>query len=71
MKNFHIKYKFKRQNGVVYNLETDSISIEEDSDLLQAYHAASLKAMQILMTLDREHVVSGQKLIDYHIIWED
>lgn len=71
MKNFHIEYKFKRQNDIVYRIETESISIEEDSGLLQAYHAASLKAMQTLMALDREHVVSGQKLIDYNIIWED
>lgn len=70
MKKFHIEYKFKRQNEIVYRLETESISIDEDLGFLEAYHAASLKAMQTLMVLDREHVVSGQKLINYHIIWE-
>lgn len=71
MRNFHIEYKFKRQNDIVYRIETESLSVDINGDRVEEYHAASLIAMQTLMLLDKEHVVSGQKLIDYRIIWED
>ncbi len=63
-KKFKIKYKFQRDNGIVYHIESETVQDNE----LENFRLASIKAMRGLLSISQ--VTGRQKLIGYNIIWE-
>lgn len=70
-KKFKIEYRFARDNGIVYRMESDTVKIKDTNSELDNYKAASIKAMRGLLSLSKELITGRQKLLEYNIIWVD
>lgn len=68
-RKFKIEYRFARDNGIVYRMESDTVKIKETNSELDNYKAASIKAMRCLLGMSKELITGRQKLLDYNIIW--
>ena len=69
-KKFKIKYKFQRDNGIVYHIESETVKIKNQDNELENFRLASIKAMRGLLSISQDIVTGRQKLIGYNIIWE-
>ena len=70
-RKFKIEYRFARDNGIVYRMESDTVKIKDTNSDLDNYQAASIKAMRGLLSLSKELIIGRQKLLEYNIIWID
>lgn len=70
-RKFKIEYRFARDNGIVYRMESDTVKIKETNSELDNYKAASIKAMRCLLGMSKELITGRQKLLEYNIIWVD
>lgn len=70
-RKFKIEYRFARDNGIVYRIESDTVKIKDTNSELDNYKAASIKAMRGLLSLSKELITGRQKLLEYNIIWID
>lgn len=70
-RKFKIEYRFARDNGIVYRMESDTVKIKDTNSELDNYKAASIKAMRGLLSLSKELITGRQKLLEYNIIWVD
>lgn len=70
-RKFKIEYRFARDNGIVYRIESDTVKIKDTNSELDNYKAASIKAMRDLLSLSKELITGRQKLLEYNIIWID
>ena len=70
-KKFKIEYRFARDNGIVYRMESDTVKIKDTASELDNYKAASIKAMRCLLGMSKELITGRQKLLEYNIIWID
>lgn len=70
-RKFKIEYRFARDNGIVYRMESDTVKIKDTNSELDNYKAASIKAMRGLLSLSKELITGRQKLLEYNIIWID
>lgn len=68
-RKFKIEYRFARDNGIVYRMESDTVKIKDTNSELDNYKAASIKAMRGLLSMSKELITGRQKLLDYNIIW--
>lgn len=68
-RKFKIEYRFARDNGIVYRMESDTVKIKDTNSELDNYKAASIKAMRCLLSMSKELITGRQKLLDYNIIW--
>lgn len=44
-KKFKIEYKFQRDNGIVYHIESETVKIKNQDNELENFRLASIKAM--------------------------
>lgn len=70
-KKFKIEYKFQRDNGIVYHIESEIVKIKNQDNELENFRLASIKAMRGLLSISQDIVTGRQKLIEYNIIWEN
>lgn len=70
-RKFKIEYRFARDNGIVYRMESDTVKIKDTNSKLDNYKAASIKAMRGLLSMSKELITGRQKLLEYNIIWVD
>ena len=70
-KKFKIEYRFARDNGIVYRMESDTVKIKDTNSELENFKAASIKAMRCLLGMSKELITGRQKLLEYNIIWVD
>lgn len=70
-RKFKIEYKFARDNGIVYRMESDTVKIKDTNSELDNFKAASTKAMKGLLSISKELITGRQKLLEYNIIWVD
>lgn len=70
-RKFKIEYRFARDNGIVYRMESDTVKIKDTNSELDNYKAASIKAMRGLLGMSKELITGRQKLLEYNIIWVD
>lgn len=70
-RKFKIEYRFARDNGIVYRMESDTVKIKDTNSELDNYKAASIKAMRGLLSMSKELITGRQKLLEYNIIWVD
>lgn len=70
-RKFKIEYRFARDNGIVYRMESDTVKIKDTNSELDNYKAASIKAMRGLLSMSKELITGRQKLLEYNIIWID
>lgn len=70
-RKFKVEYKFVRDNGLVYHIESESARIKDTASELDNYKAASIKAMRCLLGMSKELITGRQKLLEYNIIWVD
>lgn len=70
-RKFKIEYRFARDNGIVYRMESDTVKIKDTNSELDNYKAASIKAMRCLLGMSKELITGRQKLLEYNIIWVD
>lgn len=69
-KKFKIEYKFQRDNGIVYHIESETVKINNQGNELENFRLASIKAMRGLLSISQDIVTGKQRLIEYNIIWE-
>lgn len=69
MTKFKIKYRFRCENGVVYNIESDWKEAPHKDYYFE--HLATVEAMNILLSKADELKEGNKKLIDFNIIWEE
>lgn len=70
-RKFKIEYRFARDNGIVYRMESDTVKIKDTNSELDNFKAASIKAMKCLLGMSKELITGRQKLLEYNIIWID
>lgn len=70
-KKFKIEYKFQRDNGIVYNIKSETVKIKNQNNELENFRLASIKAMRGLLSISQDIVTGKLKLIEYNIIWEN
>lgn len=69
-RKFKIEYRFARDNGIVYHIESETVKIKNQDNELENFRLASIKAMRGLLSISQDIVTGRQKLIEYNIIWE-
>ena len=69
-KKFKIEYKFQRDNGIVYHIESETVKIKNQDNELENFRLASIEAMRGLLSISQDIVTGRQKLIEYNIIWK-